>query len=98
MTNASGRNVVLLDLTAFLLTRQSQAYTCDEGYSYPGPPVNGVTLKTVPKKDQEAIREHDRPQYEKLTAETWTELPLDADKMAQASRPWNEEIDARRAR
>jgi putative spermidine/putrescine transport system substrate-binding protein len=89
---------VLLDLTSFLLTKESQAYTYDEGYFYPGPAVKGVTLEMAPKESQDAIREYGRPEYDKLIAETPTELPLDADKMVQAFRRWDEEIGARRAR
>ncbi|MFC7554401.1 extracellular solute-binding protein [Pseudoroseomonas wenyumeiae] len=89
---------VLLDLTSFLLTKESQAYTYDEGYFYPGPAVKGVTLDMAPKESQDAIREYGRPEYEKLIAETPTELPLDADKMVLAFRRWDEEIGARRTR
>ena len=89
---------VLLDLTSFLLTKESQAYTYDEGYFYPGPAVKGVTLDMAPKESQDAIREYGRPEYDKLIAETPTELPLDADKMVLAFRRWDEEIGARRTR
>ncbi|MBO1079460.1 extracellular solute-binding protein [Roseomonas haemaphysalidis] len=89
---------VLLDLASFLLTKESQAYTYDEGYFYPGPAVKGVTLDMAPKESQDAIREYGRPEYEKLIADVPTELPLDADKMVQAFRRWDEEIGARRGR
>jgi len=89
---------VLLDLASFLLTKESQAYTFDEGYFYPGPAVKGVTLDMAPKESQDAIREYGRPEYEKLIADVPTELPLDADKMVQAFRRWDEEIGARRGR
>ena len=39
---------VLLDLMSFLLTKEQQAYTYDEGYFYPGPAVKGVTLDMAP--------------------------------------------------
>ena len=32
----------------FLLTKEQQAYTYDEGYFYPGPAVKGVTLDMAP--------------------------------------------------
>lgn len=89
---------VLLDLTSFLLSKESQAYTYDEGYFYPGPAVKGVTLDMAPKESQDAIREYGRPEYEKLIADTPTELPLDADKMVLAFRRWDEEIGARRTK
>jgi putative spermidine/putrescine transport system substrate-binding protein len=89
---------VLLDLTSFLLSKESQAYTYDEGYFYPGPAVKDVTLDMAPKESQEAIREYGRPEYEKLIADIPKELPLDADKMVMAFRRWDEEIGARRTR
>ncbi len=39
---------VLLDLMSYLLTKEQQAYTYDEGYFYPGPAVKGVTLDMAP--------------------------------------------------
>ncbi|HWX49985.1 MAG TPA: extracellular solute-binding protein [Roseomonas sp.] len=89
---------VLFDLISFLLSKESQAYTYDEGYFYPGPAVKGVTLDMAPKESQDAIREFGRPEYEKLIAEVPTELPLDADKMVQAFRRWDEEIGGRKTR
>ena len=60
---------VLLDLMSFLLTKQQQAYTYDEGYFYPGPAVKGVTLDMAPEESQKAIKEFGRPEYDKLIAE-----------------------------
>ena len=57
---------VLLDLMSFLLQKEQQAYTYDQGYFYPGPAVKGVTLDMAPEDSQEAIKEFGRPEYEKL--------------------------------
>lgn len=89
---------VLLDLTSFLLSKESQAYTYDEGYFYPGPAVKDVPLSMAPKESQDAIREFGRPEYEALINDVPKELPLDADKMVLAFRRWDEEIGARRTR
>ncbi|HYF53133.1 MAG TPA: extracellular solute-binding protein, partial [Salinarimonas sp.] len=89
---------VLLDLMNFMLSREAQAYTFDEGYFYPGPAVKGVTLDMAPKESQDAIKEFGRPQYEKLIAENPVELPLEPDQMVLAFRRWDEEIGAAKRR
>lgn len=83
---------VLLDLMSFLLTKEQQAYTYDEGYFYPGPAVKGVTLDMAPEDSQKAIKEFGRPEYEKWIAEAPLETPLDPDQMVLAFRRWDEEI------
>lgn len=83
---------VLLDLMNFLLTKEQQAYTYDEGYFYPGPAVKGVTLEMAPEESQKAIKEFGRPEYEKLIAEAPLETPLDPDKMVVAFRMWDEQV------
>ncbi len=89
---------VLLDLMTFMLTREQQALTFDEGYFYPGPAVKGVTLAMAPKESQDVIASFGRPEYDKLIAETPTELPLEADVMVQAFRRWDEEIGAKKTK
>ncbi|MEN5082243.1 extracellular solute-binding protein [Bosea sp. TWI1241] len=83
---------VLLDLMSFLLTKEQQAYTYDEGYFYPGPAVKGVTLDMAPPESQKAIKEFGRPEYDKLIAENPIETPLDPDKMVVAFRMWDEQV------
>ena len=83
---------VLLDLMNFLLTKEQQAYTYDEGYFYPGPAVKGVTLEMAPEDSQKAIKEFGRPEYEKLIADNPLETPLDPDQMVLAFRRWDEEV------
>jgi putative spermidine/putrescine transport system substrate-binding protein len=83
---------VLLDLMSFLLTKEQQAYTYDEGYFYPGPAVKGVTLDMAPEDSQKAIKEYGRPEYEKLIAENPIETPLEPDQMVLAFRRWDEEV------
>lgn len=89
---------VLLDLMNFLLTKEQQAYTYDEGYFYPGPAVKGVTLDMAPEESQKAIKEFGRPEYEKLIADTPLETPLDPDKMVVAFRLWDEQIGGAKRR
>ncbi|SCY66895.1 ABC transporter substrate-binding protein [Microvirga guangxiensis] len=83
---------VLLDLMNFLLTKEQQAYTYDEGYFYPGPAVKGVTLDMAPPESQAAIKEYGRPEYEKWIAENPIELPLQPEQMVVAFRMWDEQI------
>ena len=85
---------VLIDLMNFLLTKEQQAYTYDEGYFYPGPAVKGVTLEMAPEDSQKAIKEFGRPEYEKLIADNPLETPLDPDKMVVAFRMWDEQVGA----
>lgn len=87
-----GKLAVLLDLMSFLLGKEQQAYTYDEGYFYPGPAVKGVTLAMAPEESQKAIREFGRPEYEKLIAENPLQTPLDPDKMVVAFRMWDEQV------
>ena len=60
---------VLLDLMAFMLKPEAQAYTYDEGYFYPGPGGEGRAAVMAPEESQEAIKEFGRPEYEKLIAD-----------------------------
>lgn len=83
---------VLVDLMNFLLTKEQQAYTYDEGYFYPGPAVKGVTLDMAPAESQAAIKEFGRPEYEKLIADNPLQTPLDPDKMVVAFRLWDEQV------
>ena len=83
---------VLLDLMTFLLSKEQQAYTYDEGYFYPGPAVKGVTLDMAPPESQAAIKEFGRPEYEKLIADNPIELPLQPDQMVVAFRLWDEQV------
>ena len=92
------RIAVLLDLISFLLTPAQQAYTYDEGYLYPGPVVKDVPLSMAPAESQAAIKEFGRPEYAKLIADVPKEMPLEADKMVQAFRRWDEQIGAKKTK
>jgi putative spermidine/putrescine transport system substrate-binding protein len=83
---------VLLDLMSFLLTKEQQAYTYDEGYFYPGPAVKGVTLDMAPPESQAAIKEFGRPEYESWIADNPIELPLQPEQMVVAFRMWDEQV------
>lgn len=95
---ADDKLAVLLDLMSFMLTKEAQAYTYDEGYFYPGPAVKDVPLSMAPQESQQAIREFGRPEYEKLIADNPVELPLTPDKMVLAFRRWDEEIGSKKTK
>lgn len=92
----ANKMAVLADVMSFMLTKEAQAFTYDEGYFYPGPAVKGVSLDMAPPESQAAIKEFGRPEYEKLIAETPAELPLEAEKMVVAFRLWDEKIGAQK--
>ena len=91
---AADKMAVIVDVIAFMLTKEAQAFTFDEGYFYPGPAVKGVTLDMAPPESQAAIKEFGRPEYEKLIADTPAVLPLDPEKMVVAFRMWDEQVGA----
>ena len=93
---APDKLAVIIDVIAFMLSKEAQAYTYDEGYFYPGPAVKGVTLDMAPPESQAAIKEFGRPEYEKLIAETPAVLPLDPEKMVVAFRMWDEQVGAQK--
>ncbi len=95
---ANDKMAVLVDLMAFMLSKDAQKFTYDEGYFYPGPAVKGVTLDDAPPDSQATIKEYGRPEYEKLIAETPTELPLEPDKMVVAFRLWDERIGTKKTK
>jgi len=83
---------VVLDVMAYLLTPEAQAYTYDEGYFYPGPAVKDVPLSMAPKESQEAIKEFGRPEYEQMIAGAPLETPLDAKGQVAAFKKWDQEV------
>jgi putative spermidine/putrescine transport system substrate-binding protein len=86
---------VIIDLIRFMLTREAQAFTYDEGYFYPGPAVKDVPLSMAPAESQKAIETFGRSEYEALIADNPTEIPLDSDQLVLAFRRWDEEIGSK---
>ena len=75
---------VILDLMAYLLTPDAQAYTYDKGYFYPGPAVKNVTLSMAPKESQDALREFGRPEYDQWLKQFPHTQSLDAKAQVEA--------------
>ena len=89
---------VVLDLMAFLLTPEAQAYTYDKGYFYPGPAVKNVPLSMAPKASQDAIKEFGRPEYDKWLAEFPHTQSLEAKAQVDAFRIWDQQVGAQKTK
>ena len=89
---------VLLDLMAYLLTPEAQAYTYDKGYFYPGPAVKNVPLSMAPKESQDAIKEFGRPEYDKWLAEFPHTQSLEAKAQFDAFRIWDQQVGAQKTK
>ena len=86
------RLAAVLDVMAFVLTPQMQAYSYDEGYLYPGPAVKNVPLSMAPEKSRKVIEEFGRPEYAAWIAGNPIELPLKPAEMVKAFRIWDEKV------
>jgi len=89
---------VILDLMAFLLTPEAQAYTYDKGYFYPGPAVKNVSLVMAPKESQEAIKEYGRPEYELWLKDFPHTQSLEAKAQVEAFRIWDQQVGAQKTK
>jgi putative spermidine/putrescine transport system substrate-binding protein len=89
---------VILDLMAYLLTPEAQAYTYDKGYFYPGPAVKNVPLSMAPKESQDAIKEFGRPEYDKWLSEFPHTQSLEAKAQVEAFRIWDQQVGAQKTK
>jgi len=87
---------VLLDLLNYMLGKEAQATTYDDGYFYPGPAVKDVPLSLAPAESQAVVKEFGRPEYEKAITDNKQELPLTPDKLVLAFARWDEQIGAQK--
>jgi putative spermidine/putrescine transport system substrate-binding protein len=88
---------VLLKLMNFMLEPQQQAMTYDDGYFYPGPAVNGVTLAMAPKQSQDVIARFGRPEYAKWLTQYPHVQPLSAQAMVAAFQKWDREVGSQKS-
>jgi putative spermidine/putrescine transport system substrate-binding protein len=89
---APDKAAAVLDVMAFLMQREQQAYAYDEGYLYPGPTVKDVPLSMAPPESQQAIQEFGRPEYDHLIADNPIETALGAKAMVAAFKKWDEDV------
>jgi len=87
---------VMLDLIKWMLTPEQQAKAYDDGYMYPGPAVEGVTLDMAPQESQDVINQFGRPEYAELLAKYPATPPLDNKALGQMFDRWDREIGANR--
>ena len=93
---ANDKLAVLLDLLSYLLSKEAQATTYDDGYFYPGPAVKDVSLSMAPASSQKVIQEFGRAEYEAAITGNKQELPLLPDKLVYAFSRWDEQIGAQK--
>ena len=93
---ANDKLAVLLDLLSYLLSKEAQATTYDDGYFYPGPAVKDVSLAMAPASSQKVIQEFGRPEYESAIGGNPQELPLLPDKLVYAFSRWDEQVGAQK--
>jgi putative spermidine/putrescine transport system substrate-binding protein len=89
---------VLLQLIAYLLKPEQQAFMYDHGYMYPGPAIHNVPLEMAPKESQDTIKKFGRPEYADLIANNPIEPPLDAKPLVAMFNKWDREIGGSKAR
>jgi putative spermidine/putrescine transport system substrate-binding protein len=81
-----------LQLIAFMLQPKEQAQAYDDGYFYPGPAVNGVTLSMAPAKSQTSIQKYGRPEYEQWIAQYPKQTSLPANDQVTAFDTWDKTV------
>lgn len=89
---------VLLDVMAFMLTPEAQAYTYDKGYFYPGPAVKNVPVTMAPAESQAALKEFGRPEYEGWLKEFPHTQSLEAKAQVDAFRIWDQQVGAQKTK
>jgi putative spermidine/putrescine transport system substrate-binding protein len=89
---------VVLDLMAYMLTPEAQAYTYDKGYFYPGPAVKNVSLSMAPKESQDALKEFGRPEYDKWLTEFPHTQSLEPKSQVEAFRIWDQQVGAQKTK
>ena len=88
----------VVDLMAYLLTPEAQAYTYDKGYFYPGPAVKNVSLSMAPKESQDAIKEFGRPEYEGGLAQFPHTQSLPPSAQVEAFKIWDQQVGAQKTK
>lgn len=83
---------VLLQLMAFILEPEQQAFMYDHGYMYPGPSIKGVPLEMAPQESQDTINRYGRPEYAAMIADNPIDPPLDAKPLVAMFDKWDREI------
>ena len=83
---------VLLQLIAFILKPEQQAFMYDHGYMYPGPAINDVPIEMAPKDSQDTFKRFGRAEYAAMIADNPIEPPLDAKPLVVMFEKWDRDI------
>ena len=83
---------VLLELIAFILKPEQQAFMYDHGYMYPGPAIHDVPIEMAPQESQDTFKRFGRPEYAAMIAGNPVEPPLDAKPLVAMFDKWDREI------
>lgn len=86
---------VVLDLMAWVLKPDQQAYAYDTGYFYPGPAVKGVTLQMAPADSQKVVNDFGRPEYQQQIDSVPVEMPLVPKSMVTAFDMWDKLVGSK---
>jgi putative spermidine/putrescine transport system substrate-binding protein len=86
------RQDIVLDVMAWMLKPEQQAFNYDSGYFYPGPAVKNVPVSLAPANSQQVIKDFGRPEYDTIIANSKIELPLDTNNIVAAFTKWDKEI------
>ena len=81
-----------LDLIAWMLQPDQQAFSYDSGYFYPGPAVKGVTLDMAPATSQTAIKAVLPAQFDTWINQYPKVTSLPADTQVTAFNMWDQQI------
>ena len=95
---APDKVAAVVDLMAYLLTPEAQAYTYDKGYFYPGPAVKNVSLSMAPKESQDAIKEFGRPEYDKWLTEFPHTQSLPPSAQVEAFKIWDQQVGSQKTK
>jgi putative spermidine/putrescine transport system substrate-binding protein len=86
------RQDIVLDVMAWMLKPEQQAFNYDSGYFYPGPAVKNVPVSLAPANSQQVIKDFGRPEYDTIIANSKIELPLDTNNLVAAFTKWDKDI------
>jgi putative spermidine/putrescine transport system substrate-binding protein len=84
---------VILDLMKWILRPASQAYAYDDGYMYPGPAIQGVTIGMATAQSRAVFNTYGRTdEYPSLIAKYPAQPPLPGDALAAMFAKWDSDI------
>jgi putative spermidine/putrescine transport system substrate-binding protein len=86
------RQNIVLDVMAWMLRPDQQAFNYDSGYFYPGPAVKNVPISMAPASSQQVIQQYGRPEYDTLIKQITIVLPLSTSQLVVAFNKWDADI------